>query len=161
MFTDNITTTESNGKTEINVDYFSVPKPIKLEWLKDDNILYMSEKYIQNNILADISLTFHKVKVKLTGYRSTITIMAPDQKDYGNYVLRVQNAKETVLQKIPYFPTGKYFPTISLSCKVLLWLNLVNMFWSFGFFNGFTVLSLSSTDKELNCKTLFSDASLP
>ncbi|KAJ8316277.1 hypothetical protein KUTeg_006291 [Tegillarca granosa] len=105
VFTDNITITDSDRMTEINVDYFSVPKPIKVEWLKNENILYLSEKYIQNNIVTDISLTFHKIKVKIKGYRSTLTIVSSEENDHGNYILRVQNAKGTVLQKIEYFPS--------------------------------------------------------
>ncbi|KAJ8321362.1 hypothetical protein KUTeg_001088 [Tegillarca granosa] len=94
---------EQKRHVEILVDFYSVPKPLKVDWMKEGAVVSLSEKYRQSNIVVQITLTLHEVRVQLKGYRAKLTITNVTDDDFGTYVLRIENVKGIATQQILTF----------------------------------------------------------
>lgn len=102
VITETIKMERQNQNEVITVDFYSIPKPLKVEWLKEDSILSLSEKYRQSTSNVQISLTVHNVKVKMKGYRAQLIITKVTEKDYGIYKLRIENNKGIAIQLVEF-----------------------------------------------------------
>ncbi|KAJ8321713.1 hypothetical protein KUTeg_000184 [Tegillarca granosa] len=102
VITEIIKIQEQNRTVQIIVDFYSVPKPLKVEWMKEGAVVSLSEKYRQSNTVVQVTLTLHEVKVKLKGYRAKFTITNVTDTDFGSYVLRIENVKGIATQQVNY-----------------------------------------------------------
>ncbi|KAJ8311172.1 hypothetical protein KUTeg_011273 [Tegillarca granosa] len=99
VITDTIKIQEHKGNAEILVDFYSVPKPVKVDWMKEGAVISLSEKYRQSNTVVQVTLTLHEVRVQLKGYRAKLTITNVTDDDFGTYVLRIENFKGIATQQ--------------------------------------------------------------
>lgn len=102
VITETIKIQEKDNHGELIVDFYSVPKPLKVEWSTKGSIISLSEKYRQSNTIVPISLTLHNVKVTLEGYRAQLSITSITEADYRTYILRIENSKGKAEQLVDF-----------------------------------------------------------